>query len=140
MAASQGCFTSGDSKTFKNENYTNYDSQTDAYKVITADGTSVSISSLTDDYTIVVDIDGPNKGQYTLGKDVFIFCISSNGELTPVHQSGGNFSTLIGNIKEKGADAAAWIIKYDNADYLKIGNDNKCPNGTTPTEANPRCK
>lgn len=39
-----------------------------------------------------------------------------------------------------GYTAAAWVIDYDNMDYLKLDSSKKCPNGTTPTEQNPRCK
>ena len=41
---------------------------------------------------------------------------------------------------KNGNKASAWVINYDNMDYLKLDSSGKCPNGKTPTEQNPRCK
>ena len=88
---------------------------------------------------IIVDIDGPNKGAYTVGKDLFSFQIYNDLGLVPAGYDS-TFADLIAEIMNKGTGATAWIIKYDNADYLKFKNNSGlCPNGTTVTEANPRC-
>jgi len=141
MNASQGCFTSGNTKILPGtENYNPYDTPTDDYKVITADGTSISfLGNIDGSPNIVVDIDGPNKGSYTLGKDIFFFDIDANSGILPTGNNL-NFSALLGQLAPKGDGAAAWIIKYDNADYLKFNTSGLCSNGTTVTEANPRCK
>ena len=123
MAAGQGCITGDD------------DNVTIVYKAITADGTSIFIK---DNGAIRVDIDGPAKGSYTSGIDSFDFDINAEKGFIP---SGYDetFSNLIGS--SRNLYAATWIIKYDNADYLKFTDNNgTCPNGTTVTESNPRCK
>ena len=106
------------------------------YRVILADGSSVGLSN----GTIEVDIDGPNKGSAQLGYDMFLFrCL--DGEVVPF-SIGGAFIALLNNLKQngEGQSASLWIINYDNMDYLKLDSSGKCPNGTTPTEQNPRCK
>ncbi len=134
----QGCFTSGNSKEFDGDNYSDYDSGTVLYRIITADGTSLAITN--GGKAITVDIDGPNKGAYTVGKDLFHFKIDNDLGLVPEGYDRA-FANLIADIMIKGTVATAWIIKYDNADYLKFKNNSGlCPNGTTVTEANPRCK
>jgi len=127
MNASQGCIQDSI-----------VDANTSVYKVITADGTSVIFKDFT---TIYVDIDGPTKGTYTTGKDYFRFVVNKETGVIP-YGYNETFSDLLANVKSGGnrSMAATWIIKFDNADYLKLGTDSKCPNGTTPTEANPRCK
>ncbi|MBR2525423.1 type II secretion system protein [bacterium] len=136
----KGCFTSGKSKTIVNEDHSNFDSDSRLYKIITADGATISISNAATPL-IIVDIDGPNKGPYTLGKDIFGFDIGDNGEgVLPCLHNWELNKILSEDITNKGISAATWIIKYDNADYLKLNSRGKCPNGTTPTEANPRCK
>jgi len=125
MAAKQGCFSST----------SDYDNDTGSYKVITADGTSVFFK---DSSTIYVDIDGPTKGSDTNGKDIFKFKVKDDGVVPNGYDA--TFANLLKDIKLIKLSAATWIIKYDNADYLKLDSDGKCPNGTTPTETNPRCK
>lgn len=139
--ANQPCFKSGAAKLFPSSEgeYSDYgygSAGTGYYRIITADGTSLGISNS----EIVVDIDGPSKGAYQLGSDVFFFDINLTKGIVPRHFDL-DFSLLVGQLYGKGDGAAAWIIKYDNADYLKFKNGSGlCPNGTTVTEANPRCK
>ena len=110
------------------------------YKIILSDGTSVYLNSS----AICIDIDGPNKGNNTRGYDLFWFTIKNNivvpysrpESFVEYLMYGSNDSSITGD----GRSASAWIIDYDNMDYLKLGKDGKCPNGTTPTEQNPRCK
>ena len=114
----------------------------DFYRVVTADGTSIAFA-LSDG--IIVDIDGPNKGNSTDGKDWFAFFYKKTDSGTYNLMPEGYdipFGTTINCAKVKRYDLCgmtAWIINYDNMDYLKIDSDGKCPNGTTPTESNPRC-
>ena len=121
MNTGQGCLRTGDNNT-------------SIYKFITADGMSVAL----DINQVYVDIDGPTKGNDKDGYDNFNFEIEDDGIYPIGHDY--NFLSLM-SINQVGTamfHAAAWIIKYDNMDYLKIDNG-KCPNGTTPTEENPRC-
>ena len=132
MNASQGCIQD-----------TSDDSKTSAYKVITADGTSIMFGISDGEPDIYVDIDGPTKGTYTNGKDRFIFDINaSKGLITNGYNE--TFANLLANVKDTGARdmASTWIIKYDNMDYLNLNSSAQCKNNTslTPTEANPRCK
>ncbi|MBR2525082.1 type II secretion system protein [bacterium] len=138
-----GCFNSGDILALKNGNgeLASPESFDTVYKIITADGTSIAFVS---NATVRVDIDGPTKGKNTFGYDFFEFnydnergYIPENFGLTTVE---GLYRALISEYG--GQVSASWIINYDNADYLEFAktSDNKCKNGTTPTEANPRCK
>jgi len=93
-----------------------------------------------DEITIYVDIDGPNKGSYTYGKDVFEFKIFNDVGLVTYGYNKSISELITDSTTGWGNHLATWIINYDNADYLKLNSSGKCPNGTTPTEANPRCK
>lgn len=134
MKANQGCLSK---KVYNIRGYqiANGDDQTDIYKFLLADGTSVRVST---GGSFSVDIDGPNKGSGVYSKDLFGFSIV-DGQLFPQGYDK-TFSERITEIKDMGYTAAAWVIDYDNMDYLKLDSSKKCPNGTTPTEQNPRCK
>ena len=139
----KGCFTKGSEKYFNGENSVNYEAS-NRYKIITVDGTSIAFSTNGSSLGVVVDIDGPNNGLYTNGKDVFNFTnLDVNREYCNVIYPSGidikTFDSLLTNITKFGTIAATWVINYDNMDYLKLKNG-KCPNGTVPTESNPRCK
>ena len=100
-----------------------------AYRVITADGTSIFfnyVSSL-----ILVDIDGPNKGANTWGKDLFCFQLDINTK-EPL-PGGYNFTDeqLKNNCFKTGQNCTAWVIQNDNMDYLKVDNSGKCTNNTS---------
>lgn len=148
QVANSGCFTTGNVKNFNGTaSSENYDSDSYSYKVITADGTSISFSvdPAHKQLNISIDIDGPSKGAYTYGKDVFLFQADASFNVMPE----GYNETFAGIIEEFvtrgcGNKAAAWIINYDNADYLQIqsvsGSTATCKNGNTMTESHPRCK
>ena len=109
--------------------------------VILADGTSIGFTNIGGNYFITIDIDGPNKGKCQYGTDIFQFFIENNNNVIPAYnQNSKSFSDLINNLKTSGYFATIWVINYDNMDYLKLDVNGKCPNGTTPTEQNPRCK
>ena len=112
---------------------------THSYKVILSDGIAVVFLMQNGNPTIFVDINGPNKGQQTWGEDNFWFTFNNN----TLYPAGYNntLSEMITNVLTGyGIYSTAWIINYDNMDYLKLDSSGKCPNGTTPTEQNPRCK
>jgi len=141
----KGCFTSGELKSLNDaDGIFDIDNSISYYKIITADGTSVDFYSDGTFIEVDVDIDGPNKGPYTYGKDMFYFTnIDAGGNyVNAIYPHGINetFADLLENFTtNKGHYAATWVINYDNMDYLKLKNG-KCPNGTVPTESNPRCK
>ena len=133
----QGCFTSGKSKELPGTDAVEFDKGNN-YKIITADGTSISI----DFCGMIVDIDGPNKGAYTYGKDLFWFEITNSNIVT--HGSQFAFYEIVSDLYSGGKTASTWIIRYDNADYLQFqsvsGETATCKNGNTVTESHPRCK
>ncbi|MBR1680318.1 type II secretion system protein [bacterium] len=107
------------------------------YRVITADGISISFSYWV---WILVDIDGPNKGPNTFGKDIFTFERDNNtNELIPL---GSNYvwSDLAENCFKRGRGCTAWVIENDNMDYLKADSSGKCSNGTQLSETVTSCK
>lgn len=122
MKVSKNCSTSNQNDCFKDAN------------VYYANGTSTGQKLSTG--FIHVDIDGPNKGNNKFGTDIFRFLISNN-MVQPARDS--NFTWYLTDLTSHGQSASGWVIDYDNMDYLKIKNG-KCPNGSTPTETNPRCK
>ena len=139
----QGCFSS--SKVFNLKSSGDFSDSLDSkdkwYRFITADGTSVALA--TDLHEIFVDIDGSTKGKNKMGNDIFMFTINESSGIVPsgLDQS---FTNLLSDLNTAGSYAAAWIVKYDNADYLKIssvsGATATCTNQNTMNESNPRCK
>jgi len=105
------------------------------YTFTSADGTGFAITSSTD-RRIYIDIDGSNKGANAVSKDVFGFAINNDtGEITPMgmdllSQGASYLSCSCFNSKE--ATCTAWVIQYDNMDYLK------CPGNLT--DNNTSCK
>ena len=106
----------------------------DMYTFILADGMNIATYYWSGGgYSgyIYVDIDGPNKGPNTWGKDIFEFIIV-NGELYPA----GYDLTTDASIKDAcfgwGGRCANWVIQNENMDYLK------CPDKLSLT--NTTCK
>ncbi|MBR2525736.1 type II secretion system protein [bacterium] len=134
-----GCFTSGNSHSMNGNASKIWDSA-NYYRIITADGSSVANNAS----AIIVDIDGPTKGKYTLGHDLFVFCYNADKKTIIPDGDNKTFAELASDSLGEGAYMASWIIKYDNADYLKIqsvsGSTVTCKNGNTMTETNPTCK
>lgn len=120
------------------------------YQFILADGTAVGINYAQYSFGIImIDIDGSNKGSNLTGNDVFAFYINyEKNRVEPYRGPNADsydsftFSKYESNLIPGGPRlyASSWIIDYDNMDYLKLDSNGKCPNGTTPTESNPRCK
>ncbi len=106
---------------------------------ILSDGTIISLHSdfnmsttnLTDyPPSFKFDIDGLNKGADQQGKDVFEFFYDNNGIYAKDIMS--NTSMYVHNYDYfDGAEAAAWIINFDNMDYLKTSDGTTCPDGKT---------
>ena len=139
VATNQGCFSIKNVRFIDGQDAGgSVDTRPSLYKIILADGTAVAMKNT----TFQVDIDGPNKGQNQLGTDIFLFRNGDDGIVTPF--APDNFSEYLdgskNSIMKNGNKASAWVINYDNMDYLKLDSSGKCPNGKTPTEQNPRCK
>ncbi len=147
--SNQGCFTSGAAKQLSGINSNSYDSDSRFYKIITADGISVGFFIYDKNCerlynscgNIELDIDGPNKGAYTDGKDIFVFHISSETGIIP----GGDKYTdneLKYNCFRNGTFCTGWVIQNGNMDYLKLDSNFTCPDGKTVLDwtTNTTCK
>ena len=135
----EGCLTSGYVKTLDGRNYVNYDTYADEYRFILADGTALMIMLSSPDCVrnetvdgndiiwqacgnIKVDIDG-KKGQYTLGKDFFIFDITPKGIIPAglANSTAYKFEDYCNASKKtnaNGRSCTAWVIYNENMDYL----------------------
>lgn len=142
-----GCFTNGKHRMQRGSESSNIEENELVYKVITADGTSIGfIYYIKEDGTIssdtIVDIDGPNKGKNQTGYDLFQFYIKDDSFLPAGGALVGNFNVFAKAVyQNNGVFDAAWIINFDNTDYLLLKDDKgNCENGNVVTEANPSCK
>ena len=105
-----------------------------AYKIILADGTSLSFEAFgdfNDGHIIYADIDGPNKGSSMGGRDIFFYRISQKGKL--------GYKSMTSPC-DSDADCLKWVLENDNMDYLKTNTEGKCPNGKVLNEQNISCK
>ncbi len=118
---------------------------------ILADGSSIFVftgcsSGGDNGIGFFVDIDGPNKGSNTWGKDIFAFQIPyGSTELIPDERSFKPIDSdndLKNNCFISGASCATWVIQNGNMDYLKVGSDGKCNNSNTVLDwtTNTSCK
>ena len=103
--------------------------------VILADGATVVFDR--DGYfepEVAIDIDGPNKGPNRPGKDSFIFLVSQNDGIyidNYVMSDSKHYVRKYPPDFIDPRDAAAWIINFDNMDYLKTSDGTTCPDGKT---------
>lgn len=111
------------------------------YKVILADGMSLSISGVygTGDWLFLFDIDGPNKGPSMLGKDIFSFTIVRNFSPTELRPDPKSTTTSLNNCFQAGF-CTEWVVNNGNLDYLKADTSGKCPNGKVLSETVTSCK
>lgn len=167
-----GCFTSGNiTKSLSGSTKgKDYNSNTSYYKILLADGASVSFyigdlnakciadseftaDSLSPAYypciEIGVDIDGPKKGPYAQGRDYFSFIMTKDGGIYPRGWNGSKAgvdtstsSNLYTKCFKEGTSCAGWVIENGNMDYLKQTSfgTGKCPNGTVLSWSNTSCK
>lgn len=96
----------------------------DNFTAITADGTEIKIyGEETKDTSIMIniDIDGAKKGSNTYSKDQFSFEINDSAVTIPNKTDGSSniCSTNTKILANLAMCASAWIINYDNMDYLK---------------------
>ncbi|MBR1680783.1 type II secretion system protein [bacterium] len=96
------------------------------YRFITSDGTSIALGGIT-----LIDIDGPNKGNNSMGRDIFMFEIINNSIVPECSRQQNVFQNFSLSPSTRGTCSSLWIISFDNADYLKIDSNGKCPDGKT---------
>lgn len=141
-----GCFSKNQST--ERDNVSSFDVGRDSY--ILADGTAISfyLYSSSCSYTkkacgrFMVDIDGPNKGNFIDGIDTFYFHVTADGILP----YGGENDNILSNTPldcfAVGDGCTAWVIQNDNMDYLKANSSGKCDNSniTLDWTTNTTCK
>ena len=129
-----GCFTKSQGNALKS-GFAVLDTPQAFYQVILADGTSVSFFPYGSDnncqedgcYNFYVDIDGPTKGSFTYGKDLFTIVGGSKGGL---NKSWAQNSTANkANCFKFGSACSSWVLEFGNMDYVKADSSGKCPNG-----------
>ena len=111
----------------------NVSSATYSTAAILADGTTIGWS----DRHIDIDIDGIKKGKNRRGYDVFTFYVNQEKGVFVGHNIDGDQMSDSAYVY-RGANgyfysdyAAAWIINFDNMDYLKTSDGTTCPDGKT---------
>ena len=133
-----GCFTTGKYSDIISNMYRETVTDSNTYMYITADGTSLGFKYYSNnDIFVPVDIDGPNKGKFTVGLDYFEIFLDSDGLYMDDTGSSPLVSCAMGQYPSSCFD---WIMKFDNMDYTKINGSGKCPNGTALNKTNPSCK
>ena len=152
MKLSKSCGLTNMSSCFKYPG-TNNDMPT----YITADGTALSFyihpdcnsANYTQCGSILVDIDGPNKGKMKVCQDYFAFAVRKDGIYPKGSQQDpkSNTDTLVQNALKKsylGTDidhiCTGWIIETGNMDYLKLDSNGKCPDGSYLNWSHTSCK
>lgn len=129
-----GCFTRSQGSALHSGSVT--DNFLSYYQFILPDGASVSAYSYTsgcsDDYcsTFYVDIDGPSKGSFKWGKDLFAFVGTKKDGLNPYWSLS---ATELAKCFTFGNTCSAWIMQTDNMDYLDADTSGKCKNNTSKT-------
>lgn len=107
-------------------------SGTNVYSIIAADGTSICFKNFNKSShlgSIIIDIDGKNKGNDTLGRDVFFF------EYSDEFPNGNNIMSYgwdddtwyTDDCFISGNACGQWVIQNGNMDYLK------CPDKLSET-------
>ena len=126
----EGCFHDGYVKTLDGRNYNKYNSNPQEYKIVLSDGTAIMFYLSNPDCTnewnacgnIKVDFSTKN-GDYTMGKDFFIFDITKKGIIPAGLQRDEdypfeNYCNISKNTDANGRSCAGWVIYNENMDYL----------------------
>ena len=114
-----GCWRSGNIGSLPSSDMDPAAIESDCVSGILSNGASVAIGRIinpTGDavFDIFVDVDGPNKGTYRFGDDVFGFYITNEGEVFP-----DGFNNLTECRTSQGVYCTAWVLTFGNQDYLK---------------------
>ena len=113
------------------------------YNVILADGATVGFytnTMTTQPFKILIDIDGLNKGPNKACKDYFSFVYDGTRKILTYDLQGIQYNYRASSLSS--SHCTAWVIVNGNMDYLKVGNDGKCPDGKTVLDwtTNTTCK
>lgn len=120
LNTNQGCFSSSDVSMISGTGAsTSIDKNGTRYKLILNDGTSVAIDSTRKVY---VDVDGPNKGYNTYGRDIFVVPFYIDGNVSLAHSALFDRKIYINSYCRGGTFpeyCTAWVMNFDNMDYVK---------------------
>ena len=97
--------------------------------IILSDGTTILITYESEPgyyARFYVDIDGKNKGPSYTGKDIFYFRLKEDG-IVPAGLETGTLQTCP---NPPTMACTAWVVTIGNMDYLKLGSNGKCTDGT----------
>ena len=118
--ANQGCFSSSNiSGISGNSSVSSIDKSGTLYKLVLNDGTSIAIGSAR---SVYVDVDGPNKGYNTFGRDIFLIPFTTDGNVSLAAPTSFGSKTYINSFCRSGLSPAyctAWVMNFDNMDYVK---------------------
>ena len=110
-----GCFSASAPSTISGSAFSAsaLSANTDMYKAILADGTSIGFTS----NAVYFDVDGPSKGFNVYGRDLFTLSIGDRiwTNNTDHGASGAGCKTNDTNSNNSCAD---WVLFYDNLDYI----------------------
>ncbi len=104
-----GCFSSGYYIKTDSTRGSGFDASITGQKILLNSNVSVAFKSAT---SILIDIDGPNKGNNESGVDIFNISIINKEMYPGVTAIAGDGSSNI-----VGGNELAWIIYYGNMDY-----------------------
>ena len=68
---------------------------------------------------IYVDLDGPNKGFNTFGRDVFKIPVSSEGNLSFLSRNSLTSGNVTACRSGNSIICASWVMEFDNNDYVR---------------------
>ncbi len=95
-------------------NNSNYDANSNIYKFLLKGGTSVSCEQ----GWIILDLDGPNKGPNTMGRDVFSIELS-DGNLVFYQRNILTAANVTACRSGSHGICASWVMEFDNNDYAR---------------------
>lgn len=119
------CGSNANSKCFASSNVTaisgsssvaSYDSNSNTYKFILKDGTSIAFSS---NNLVQMDLDGPTKGFNKVGRDIFNIKISEEGNLSFFEKTILTTENVTACRNGNALFCSAWVEEFDNNDYIR---------------------
>ncbi|MBR1681379.1 type II secretion system protein [bacterium] len=147
LKISKDCGCSNSANCFKCKNATgSIKLNNDTCSAVLADGTSILMTpSDTTNNAIYIDIDGINKGQNTIAKDIFGFKMAGVDGILPYGHSeifNGSFNTCDCTGSNLTLLCTEFVVMFDNMDYAQTNANGKCPNNNTILDykTNTTCK
>ena len=110
------CFAGSNVLAISGSSVTSYDSNGNSYKLILNDGTSIAF---VDNNLIQIDLDGPNSGYNTAGRDIFNLPVYSEGNLSFTARSNLTSDNINACRTGNSTICASWIMEFDNNDYVR---------------------